>query len=83
MQVVTAVNRRKEPVKENFGGLDNISEIMSGKYYKYTSGHFKTYQEAVQYRRSIGNLYPDAFVIAVKQDKIIPLQEAIEATIKE
>lgn len=81
VQVVTAVNR-KEPVSDNFKGLENISEILSGKYFKYTTGHFKTYQEAVEYRRRISNLYPDAFVIAVKQDKIIPLQEAIEATKK-
>ena len=33
---------------------------------------------AVRYRKKIEDIYPDAFVIAVKDNKILPLQQALE-----
>ena len=30
------------------------------------------------YRKKIEDIYPDAFVIAVKDNKILPLQQALE-----
>jgi hypothetical protein len=32
----------------------------------------------VKYRKKIEAIYPDAFVIAVKDNKILPLQQALE-----
>ncbi len=78
VQLVTSTSR-KETVSQNFNGLDDITEILSGNYYKYASGHFTNYEEAAAYRKSINNKYPDAFVIAVKDRKLVPLQEAIES----
>ena len=65
---------------ENFQQLKDIEEIIAGKYYKYSSGHFLTYKEAAEHRKMVQTKYPDAFVIAVLKGKIIPLQEAIELT---
>lgn len=81
VQVVTSTNRHATD-PDNFMGTGDITEIISGKYYKYATGHFKTYSNAADYRKSLNNKFPDAFVIAVKDAKIIPLQEAIEATKK-
>ena len=79
VQVATATSRT-EPIPENFSGLKEISELAAGKYFKYSSGHFNSYNEAAAYREKVQEKYPDAFVIAVMEGKIIPLQEAIELT---
>jgi hypothetical protein len=33
---------------------------------------------AVNYRKEIEEIFPDAFVIALKDNKILPLQQAID-----
>ncbi|MCD4769731.1 MAG: N-acetylmuramoyl-L-alanine amidase, partial [Bacteroidales bacterium] len=81
VQLATST-KRQETDSGIFLGTGDITEIISGKYYKYATGHFKTYSDAANCRKSINNKFPDAFVIAVGQGKIIPLQEAIEATKK-
>lgn len=81
VQIATS-SARNDLNPANFKGLDNLSEIISGRYYKYATGHFKSYQEAAAHRKTVSNYFPDAFVIAVKNDVIIPLQEAIEETNK-
>jgi N-acetylmuramoyl-L-alanine amidase len=65
-------------VPENFNGLKDITEITSGDRYKYASGRFAEYPDAVKYRKKLEDIYPDAFVIAVKDNKILPLQQALE-----
>jgi N-acetylmuramoyl-L-alanine amidase len=79
VQIATSATRQ-ELIPENFGLLNNLSELVSGEYYKYTTGHFKSYSQASEYRKSISALFPDAFVIAVRNSEIIPLQEALEET---
>ena len=39
---------------------------------------FLSYEEASAYRKKLTTIYPDAFVIAVREKSIIPLREAIE-----
>jgi N-acetylmuramoyl-L-alanine amidase len=82
VQLATSAVRR-EVKTENFGMLPDISEIAAGKYYKYASGHFASYKEAAEHRKTVQQKYPDAFVIAVRNSKIIPLQEAIELSKKQ
>jgi len=77
VQLVTS-STMAEPAQDNFKGLEDITELISGRYYKYATGHFNSYEEAASYRKDISAKYPDAFVIAVQRQKIIPLQEAIE-----
>lgn len=71
---------KKEEMPEEFRGMGEITEIVSGKYYKYATGRYSTYAEAAGRRKELNNRFPDAFVIAVKNLKIMPLQEAIEQT---
>jgi len=75
---VAASASKTQVIPENFKGLKNITEIATGDRYKYASGSFPEYPDAVTYRKKIEDLYPDAFVIAVKDNKILPLQQALE-----
>jgi N-acetylmuramoyl-L-alanine amidase len=64
--------------EDNFKGVGEISEINTPNAFKYTAGSFADFASAVNYRNKIKSLYPDAFVIAVKDNKILPLQQALE-----
>jgi len=77
VQVTTSISRT-EIKPENFSGLKDISEIQANDRFKYAAGSFEDYSEAVSYRKKIETVYPDAFVIAVKDNKILPLQQALE-----
>ncbi|MCX6330594.1 MAG: N-acetylmuramoyl-L-alanine amidase [Bacteroidia bacterium] len=77
VQVATAVTRT-EIKPENFKGLTDIIEINAQDRFKYATGIFDEYSQAVKYRKKIETIYPDAFVIAVKDNKILPLQQALE-----
>ncbi|MCF8222143.1 MAG: N-acetylmuramoyl-L-alanine amidase [Bacteroidales bacterium] len=69
-----------ENLPAKFSDCGDITELVSGKYYKYATGKFKTYDDAADRRTELNDKFPDAFVIAVKNNKIMPLQEAIEQT---
>ncbi|MBN2862222.1 MAG: N-acetylmuramoyl-L-alanine amidase [Bacteroidales bacterium] len=77
MVQVASSTTRTEIRPENFSGIKNIIEINSGDRFRYATGAFDEYQDAVKYRREIETIRPDAFVIAVKDNKILPLQEAL------
>ena len=77
VQVATSSNRIKTN-PENFKGLSNISEISTQGRFRYTTGTFSEYSDAVEYRKKIESIYPDAFVIAVKDNKVLPLQQALD-----
>jgi N-acetylmuramoyl-L-alanine amidase len=77
VQVKTS-STKTEIKPENFKGLSDIIEIRTPDRFKYTTGKFADYPEAVSYRKKIETMYPDAFVIAVKDNKILPLQQALE-----
>lgn len=64
----------------DFNGIETVTRIVDGERIKFGAGKFTDYEKALDYRRSITSTYPDAFVIAVKDGKIIPLKEAIDAT---
>lgn len=63
---------------QNFNGLKNVVEISGPELLKYATGRFNDYSSAATYRKEIELIYPDAFVIAVKGNKILPLQQALD-----
>jgi len=77
MVQVLSSSKRIEIKPGNFKNLTDITEIHADNRYKYATGKFSDYNQAVAYRRQIESLFPDAFVIAVKENKILPLQEAL------
>jgi len=76
VQIVSSTNKI-ETKPENFKNLTDITEIQMGKRYRYFTGKFTDYDKAVIYRKQVERIYPDAFVVAVKENKILPLQEAL------
>lgn len=63
---------------ENFKGLNDVFEFDSKDRFRYASGRFSEFSEAATYRKRLRDIYPDAFVIAVKDNKIVPLQQALD-----
>lgn len=78
MVQIASSTTKKELKPEYFSGLKDIIEINESERFKYASGSFSEFSEAANYRKKIETLYPDAFVIAVKGNKTVPLQEALE-----
>ncbi len=77
---IASTGELKELIPSNFKGLSDLSVFSQPDRHRYTSGKFKTYQEAVDHRKKITDKYPDSFVIAFRGTSIIPLQQAIEIT---
>ena len=77
VQIATS-SAKIETKPENFQGLNNVVEIKSQGQTKYAAGNFNDYMSAVNYRKEIEEIFPDAFVIALKDNKILPLQQAID-----
>jgi N-acetylmuramoyl-L-alanine amidase len=75
---LTASVKKMEIKPGNFRNLKDISEIQSGGRFRYTSGIFENYDKAAAYRKELESIYPDAFVIAVRDNKILPLQETLD-----
>jgi N-acetylmuramoyl-L-alanine amidase len=75
---ITASATKKEIRPENFNGITDITELSGDNRFKYASGSFTDYSEAVNHRKKLESIYPGAFVIAVKENKIVPLQQALD-----
>jgi N-acetylmuramoyl-L-alanine amidase len=78
MVQVRTTAAKTEIKPENFKGQNDIVEFNVAGKFKYASGNFTNLQDAVNYSRKMRTLYPDAFVIAVQDNKILPLQQALE-----
>jgi len=72
-------SRKRIPLApKNFKNLNGIDEIVSDGTYKYTVGNKKSYSEIVEYCQQVRKKFPDAFIIALKGSKIIPLDIALK-----
>ncbi|MCJ7820045.1 MAG: N-acetylmuramoyl-L-alanine amidase, partial [Bacteroidales bacterium] len=78
MVQIAAVPKNKTSEEVSFKGIDTVTRIESGERYKYAAGRFSLFEEAVEYRRVITKDYPDAYVIAVRNGKVIPLKDAVD-----
>ncbi|MFC2090651.1 N-acetylmuramoyl-L-alanine amidase [Bacteroidota bacterium] len=61
----------------SFKGYKGVRVFEKGRWYKYTVGENMTYHEALEACKQIQEDFPGAFVIAVKNDEIISMSEAI------
>ena len=78
IQIATSTEK-KALVPENFKGIKEVVELSSQNLFRYATGSFVNYSQAAEYRKKLEVIYPDAFVIAVKNNKILPLQDAINS----
>lgn len=77
MVQIASASSRKEIKPENFNGVTDITEIPSHNRFRYVTGAFRDYDDAVKHRRDIESAFPGAFVIAVKDSVVLPLQQAL------
>jgi N-acetylmuramoyl-L-alanine amidase len=75
---IAASSTKIEVKPENFNGLKDVVEINGQEQLKYAAGSFNNYMSAVNFRKEIADKFPDAFVIAIKDNKILPLQQALD-----
>jgi N-acetylmuramoyl-L-alanine amidase len=67
---------------ERFKGY-SLNNYFEKGYYKYTYGTYYSFEEANQKRRELLASFPDAFIIAFKKGKRIPVNEARNELLKE
>lgn len=77
MVQISSSTEKKELKPENFRGIAEVIALSCEDRYRYAAGSFADYSEAVKHREKVRAVYPDAFIIAVKSNKIIPLQDAL------
>lgn len=72
-------SRKKIPTSPKyFKNLKDVDELSYDGIYRYVVGDKKTYEEIVEYCQQIRKLFPDAFIIATKGGKPLPLDKALK-----
>ena len=69
---------------KKYKDLPDIREYKEGKLFKYSTGNFRTYDEALKHQKFVREKkkYKDAFIICFEDDKRISLEKALEMTKK-
>lgn len=70
----------KKLTPDHFSNLKDIYEIETNGVYKYCAGNTNSYNDIVQYCQEVKKIYPDAFIIALKNGNPIPIDIAIKET---
>jgi N-acetylmuramoyl-L-alanine amidase len=77
--IQVASSRNKNPTDpSSFKGYEDVRVIQDGKWYKYMVGQEVDYKNVLGRCMAVKQDFPDAFVVAMKNGKLIPLNEAIE-----
>ena len=77
--VQVASSKNKIPTDpSSFKGYSQVSVVEDGRWFKYLVGKEDSYHGALERCRQIKADYPDAFVVASKNGRIIPLKDALE-----
>lgn len=76
--IQVASSKNKIPTEpSSFKGYRNVNVMPDGRWYKYLVGRESSYHDALERCNEIKTDYPDAFVVASKNGKIIPMKEAL------
>ena len=83
-EITFAVQIAASPKKRSlnskiFKGIENITEIKVGEYYKYYCLETKSFTKAKQNLSVIRMKIPEAFVVAFKNGQPIPMKEALNS----
>jgi N-acetylmuramoyl-L-alanine amidase len=77
VQIASSSNKTL-PDSNIFNEYDNMEEFNANNTYKYAVGLKYKYDDIVEYSKLVKNKFPDAFIIAVKEGHIIPVQQALQ-----
>jgi N-acetylmuramoyl-L-alanine amidase len=76
--IQVASSKNKIPTEaSSFKGYRNVKVLADGRWYKYLIGQESSYHTALEQCKEIKADYPDAFVVASKNGKIIPMKDAL------
>lgn len=79
MVQVAASNNKIELDSANFKGLSDVQEIKTENRYRYATGSFQKFEDAMNFQKELRkSKYPDAFIIAIYKGERISLQRAFE-----
>ena len=76
---ISAYPKRLPLNSKLFKGIENISELKIGGYFKYYCLETKSFAKAKKNQTTIRTKIPDAFIVAFKNGNPIPLKEAIKS----
>ncbi|MFC2096266.1 N-acetylmuramoyl-L-alanine amidase [Bacteroidota bacterium] len=63
---------------EFFNGFENVEEYQLENLFKYTVGSTSSFEKIVEYKKIVEDKFPDAFIVAVDENRnFIPLSEAL------
>lgn len=77
VQILTS-DKKIPAGSRQFKGLKNVECYREGRIYKYTWGSTTNYPESQKRRKEICKLFPQSFVIALRNGERIDLQQAIK-----
>jgi N-acetylmuramoyl-L-alanine amidase len=72
---VAATKKSIDTHPSNFKGEKNIFKINIGKTYKYYSGRFYSYDEALNEKLRLQHKFKDAFIVAFEDDKLVSVKK--------
>jgi len=77
-RIQVASTRNKVPAEpSSFKGYDDVIMLQEGRWYKYMVGFETDYNKALDRCLLVKEDFPDAFVVALKNGRPIPIHEAI------
>jgi N-acetylmuramoyl-L-alanine amidase len=77
IQVASSKNKTSTD-PSSFKGYDQVTVIQDGSWFKYLVGNDTSYQAAHERCNAVKTDYPEAFIVATRGGKIIPLKDALE-----
>jgi N-acetylmuramoyl-L-alanine amidase len=77
VQIATS-DKQLKTVPENFKGLKGVEELKDGNKFKYLVGNCRYYEEVLKLQNEVRKNYPDAFTVAYKDGKKIPVIDAVK-----
>jgi len=76
IQIASSKNKIS-PDPSSFKGQKGVRVIQDGRWFKYMVGQEMNYHSALEMCKEIKREFPDAFVVAAKNGKLLPLNEAL------
>lgn len=74
---IASTRNRIEPDPSSFKGKEGVFVIQDGRWFKYLLGSEPDYHRALEKCKDIKEQFPDAFVVASREGRIIPMDEAL------
>ena len=71
---LSSSTKKLKPTSANFRRIKNVFSKKFGDTYKYFSGSYESYEDALSEKQLITKKFPDAFVVAFENDELISVK---------